>query len=153
PEDQAVDVLFQFRQEPSPPRPPIDWLRRHDHRLSSPPGPALLPAASTLLLAGQPPFGPDLVEQGAADAALVPRRRPRLIDRLVAGARVTPEVLGDERCLPLVAAPPCRPLAPAALLDGGNRRRTGLRPGPLPHIAGQPHLGPHLGHEGGADRA
>src|SRR5262249_6856803 len=78
-------------------------------------------------------------------------------DRLVAGAGVTPEVLGDERGLPLIAAPPGRPLAPATLLDGGSRGRTGLRPGllppPLPYVAGEPHLGPHLGHEGGADRA
>src|SRR5262249_30709247 len=146
--------------EPSPTPTTIKGLRRLGHRLRRRPdprplGPAFLPGASPLgpALAGQALLGPDLVEQGAADAALVPRRRPRLIDRFIAGAGVTPEALGDECRLPLMAAPPGRPLGPATLLDGGSSGRTGLRPGPLPEIAGQPHLGPHLGHEGGADGA
>src|SRR5262249_41579901 len=155
---------FQFRQDPSPIRPTIDPLRRLCHRLESPLaprplGPALLPGASPLgpPLARQTLLRPDLVDQGTADTALVPRRRPRLIDRLVAGARVPPEVLGDERRLPLISAPSGRSLAPATLLDGGSSGRTGLRTGflrrPLPDVASEPHLGPHLGHEGGADRA
>src|SRR5262249_5848437 len=97
----------------------------------------------------------DLGHQGAADLALIPGGCPRLIDLLVAGTGVLPEVLGDEPRLALIAAPAGRPLAPATLFAPGAS--PGLRPGLLlglfRQVAGQPQLGPHLGHQGVADRA
>src|SRR5262249_52335834 len=116
-EDQAVDALFHFRNDPSLVRSAIERSRRPGHRLRSPPGPAPLPGtpAPGPLLAGQSLLRPDLVDQGPTDAALVPRRRPRLIDHLVADFGVTPELPGDECRLPPIAAPPGGPLGPASL--------------------------------------